>query len=136
MSVFSFLKNAAKQPNTKFNFFIIGTSLMAYSLNRYTNFLTRLPHIGIIFKNHFNDYLGAMVFIAYLNTLLIAKGYQPCKTLITLLLWGIVCSCAWEGIAPIALPYSTADWWDCAAYLLGMITYWLLLNLFKIKKTE
>ena len=37
-----------------------------------------------------------------------------------------MCGLAWEGIAPLVLPDSTGDWLDVAAYVLGMLTYWLL----------
>ena len=69
-----------------------------------------------------------MAFAAYLN-LVISLSRWPerrlCKPL-QFILAGLLCGLAWEGIAPLVLPDSTGDWLDVAAYVLGMLTYWLL----------
>ena len=76
--------------------------------------------------NHFNDYLGGIVFISYVNLLMVRGERKTFTTFPWMLCWSGVCSLCWEGIAPTILSYSTADWRDCIAYLLGMLTYWAL----------
>ena len=100
-----------------------------YAVNRYTQLFRSIPHLRVLFRNHFNDFLGAIAFIAYVNFLLFLCKRPPFTTLPALLVWAGVCSVAWEGIAPIFLPHSTGDWWDCLAYTLGMLTYWCLRRL-------
>lgn len=104
------------QKEQKINICIIVIALSIYSINRFTPLFLSIPYVGFVFRNHFNDFLGAIVFISYVNILLISKKYQPFKTVPALLLWGAVCSLFWEGLAPCFLPYSTADWLDCIAY--------------------
>lgn len=53
-------------------------------------------------------------------------GFFGIVLAVWMLCWSGVCSLCWEGIAPTILSYSTADWRDCIAYLLGMLTYWAL----------
>ena len=121
-------------PEKRKNFYCIGVSLPLYGINRFSNLFKSLPYIGTIFRNHFNDYLGAIIFMAFVNLLMISNRKPAFKTFPWMLFWGSICSVAWEGITPMFLPYSTADWLDCVAYYLGTVTYWIL-NKKDISKT-
>lgn len=85
--------------------------------------------VGDIIRFHFNDYLGGIVFLAYINGLIscLHTSIKRIESFKNCVLCGIVCSFFWEGLAPLFLPYSTADIRDCLAYVLGSITYWLIL---------
>lgn len=88
--------------------------------------------LGSILKYQFHDYLGAILLLAYTNILIFFCA-APCgriQTLSSTLLMGVVCAFAWEGIAPLVLAYSTADWRDCLAYLCGSVSYWILCRAF------
>lgn len=110
----------------KKNLLIIAISLAFYCVNRFSNLLKSVSCVGFIFRNHFNDYLGGIVFISYVNLLMVRGERKTFTTFPWMLCWSGVCSLCWEGIAPTILSYSTADWRDCIAYLLGMLTYWAL----------
>lgn len=115
------------QKEQKVNLYIILIALSIYTINRFTSLFSSIPYVGYVFRYHFNDYLGAIVFISYVNILLIRKNFQTFTTVPALLFWGAVCSIFWEGIAPCFLSYSTPDWLDYIAYFLGMFTYgWIL----------
>ncbi len=70
--------------------------------------------------------LGTVLFSAYWNLLLLWKGFRPWRRLGQLLLIGCLCAAVWEGVMPLLLPYSTADWLDCIAYLCGAALYRLI----------
>lgn len=114
-----------------FNLTTLFIALLFYAANRFSRLFSSISHLSWIFRFHFNDYLGAIVFVAYLNLLLVAGKRSVCVRFPILLLWACVLSIAWESLAPLALPYSTADWFDCLAYFLGVTTYWLLWRLFQ-----
>lgn len=116
-----------------FNLCVASAAFSLYIVNRFSRLFPSIPYLGHIFRNHFNDYLGAVLFIAYVNLLLLAGRRTPCTYLPGLAFWALLCSLTWEGLAPLLLPFSTADWWDCLAYCLGMFTYWCLLRLFSVK---
>lgn len=87
-----------------------------------------MPLLGYLLRCHFNDYLGGIAFAAYLN-LVISFSRWPHLRLHTPLQFaaaGLLCGLVWEGITPLFLSSSTGDWLDVAAYVLGMLTYWLL----------
>lgn len=102
--------------------------LTIYGLNRGSRklFDISVSWLKLILRNHLNDYLGAVVFAAYFNLLLSLAGRPRVERLPFFLALGLLCSAAWELLAPLVLTYSTADWIDCIAYFLGFLTYWLL----------
>jgi len=119
-----------KRTNNK-DIAVLLLSLALYCSNRFIlKPLSQQGIIGNILRNHFNDYLGAIVFLAYTNILVVCAGY-PAKRInsfIPILCLGLLCAIVWEGLLPLILPYSTADFLDCIAYLLGAITYWVINN--------
>lgn len=105
-------------------------SLALYGINRFTTCFSSLAWVGPIFRFHFNDYLGAIVFLCYVNILFAACRRPRLVKLPPLMALGGLCSLFWEGLAPRVFPRSTGDWLDCAAYLLGCVTYWVLIRIF------
>lgn len=106
-------------------------TLFLYSINRFLVKPYCNPESGIIsgfLCNHANDYLGGFLFCAYLHILLILGGEKRIhlSSFFDYLFLGILCAIAWEGIAPIFLVYSTADWLDCIAYICGTISYYFI----------
>lgn len=112
----------------KWNLRLFILVIFLYGINRFSSVFSSIPNIGIIFRNHFNDYLGAIAFISITNFLRIKNDFRPCETVPALFFWGTICSISWEGITPLFFSKSTADWLDCLAYYLGMLTYWCLLH--------
>lgn len=91
---------------------------------------------GYLVKCHVNDYLGGILFLAYTN-LLISRFLEPSRRIVRVvptILVGVVCALCWEGIAPMLLPYSTADILDGIAYILGSLTYWCINRTVKERK--
>lgn len=124
---FSLLSLARKFRNS--DVWILVSAIFLYSVNRFLlKPLWPATVYGQFFKYHFNDFLGAIVLLAYTNILigLFASSRKKLTKFLHIFLLGIICSIVWEGIAPILLPYSTSDWLDCLSYLSGSVTYWLL----------
>ena len=99
-----------------------------YAVNQQIKYEVTVPLLGYLLRCHFNDYLGGIAFAAYLN-LVISFSRWPHLRLHTPLQFaaaGLLCGLVWEGITPLFLSSSTGDWLDVAAYVLGMLTYWLL----------
>ena len=112
----------------RFDCGVLTLAISFYGLNRAAKnqlYIPSSPLTSILYY-HFNDYLGAIVFAVYVNLLLRAVGWKPIQRLRPLLFLALLCSVFWEGLAPLFLSYSTADWRDCIAYLFGFLTYWLL----------
>lgn len=103
-------------------------ALLVYSINRFVLKPLELPLFDYILQNHFNDFLGGFIFCCYVNTLM----YYNRKKMITNF-WFIIISMfcvsiSWEFIFPLFLKYSTSDWLDVLAYMLGTLLYYALLN--------
>ena len=84
-----------------------------------------MPILSYLLKCHFNDYLGGIFIIAYINIILQHSRYKQYR--IHTLLQGVVvtllCSIVWEFVAPYFFHYGTSDLWDIAAYMIGGSTY-------------
>lgn len=111
--------------------------LVVYAVNRFLLKPVMPNHaIGYFLKCHFNDFLGGILFPIYVNILIgiyLGKENQMAHVMEFVCL-GILCALFWEAIAPILLPYSTADILDCIAYLAGSITCWKLYKYMDSKK--
>ena len=111
---------------TRYNLRMMLLPMSIYFVNRFTNIFSAIPHLESVFQYHFNDYLGAIVIMAFTNFMIIYSGRSAITSFQGVLAAGALCSIAWEVIAPWFLPYSTPDWRDCIAYLVGMVTYYLI----------
>ena len=99
-----------------------------YLINRILKKYISIPLIGYICKNHLNDFIGGFLFCIYINMLLVLNNKKPiCKFYILFLIMLCV-SLTWEYVFPIFLSYSTSDFFDIIAYMLGTILYYLMFN--------
>lgn len=110
----------------KRNILILVLFLLIYFLNRHFKYYIDLPAVGYLCRCHLNDYIGGIVFCVYLNMLLVFNHRRPVLKLYHLLLIMSGVSILWEYFFPIFLSYSTSDFYDIIAYLLGTVTYYFL----------
>ena len=74
---------------------------------------------------YFNDFIGSITFVSYVNTVCSFKDYRLEKLWqIELLLFGS--GIFWEYITPLFRKSTTTDIWDLLAYLLGGLSYWMI----------
>lgn len=90
--------------------------------------------ISYILKCYFNDFLGGIAFLAYVNYILsfYVKGPIRIRSYYQIFLLSALCSIFWEVITPMFI-VSTADWMDFVAYTLGATTYWFFDNYVTIR---
>lgn len=117
--------------------YVFLSAMLFYSLNRFMlKEVVALPVLSNILKYHFNDYCGAIAFIAYVNILITCSKYKNRKVCslkaILPITFGI--SICWEGFAPLISNKSTADWLDVIAYIIGGISYWFLKRILEKKR--
>ena len=105
--------------------------LIVYSINRF--FVKkaldgRSGIVALVLKNHFNDFLGPMVLICYINIVitLVLGSEKRIVDLIPVIVVASICSLFWEGIFPRIFRFGTPDYYDCVAYYLGGVIYWLI----------
>ena len=112
---------------TRKNVYIIIVSLALYVLNRTFNNYIGNYYIHWFAVSYFNDFVGAIAFSAYcsilINTLL-KKRLNFIVLELILLLFGLY----WEFGAPLFREGLVCDWGDIVAYLLGGVTYYILIN--------
>lgn len=84
--------------------------------------------IQIFFISYFNDLICPLLFLSYVNILMMTTG-KEIKRLSVLLLLALVASLVWEFVAPIVKPTSVTDLIDIVCYLVGSVVYWLLMRL-------
>lgn len=97
-----------------------------YLINRLLKSYITIPVIDYICKCHLNDFIGGIVFCIYTNIILVLFKRKPIINIKILLIYMTFVSFIWEYIFPLFLPYSTSDFFDVIAYLLGTILYYLL----------
>ena len=76
----------------------------------------------------FNDFLGGFIFCCYVNTMFYLSHKKMINDFGFLIIFMFLVSICWEFIFPLFLNYSTSDWHDVFAYMLGTILYYLLLK--------
>ena len=78
-----------------------------------------------LFKNHVNDFIGGIAFLAYTNVLLaLVKPDKMIKSPLVTLAFIFCCGLFWECVAPLLVPGSIGDPLDLASYVLGGCAYW------------
>ena len=108
------------------NGIIIACVLLLYALNRFAlKEVVSIPILSYLLKCHFNDYLGGIFIIAYINIILQHSRYKQYRihTLLQAIVVTLLCSIVWEFVAPYFFHYGTSDLWDIAAYMIGGSTY-------------
>ncbi len=130
MKSFSSLRKDDKQ-----NLLLISISAILFYVNEAVKFKVEMPYLGYLLRNHFNDFLGGVSFIAVVNVILFFSIYNKIKRLGIILIIGAACSIVWELITPIFLKSSTGDYWDVVSYSLGFTLYWIIKRYINKDKT-
>lgn len=104
-----------------------------YVFNRFILKSLDLPYISYFLKNHFNDFLGGILFCCYVNALLFYNKKKLITNFFLLFSFMLIVSIIWEYIFPLFLKYSTSDMLDIIAYMCGTFLYYLLLNKYNKK---
>lgn len=112
-----------------FNLKLFIVCLCIYALNRLTNQLYYVPYASYVLRYHFNDYLAGIVFLAYLNIILGISVYKEYSVVRwdLVILTGIIIGIFWEFITPMYKSDSTSDIIDVFCYILGAISYKLII---------
>lgn len=115
-------------------FFVLLSAILFYT-NEAVKFKVKVPYLAYLLRNHFNDFLGGVSFIALVNVILFFSIYNKVKRLGSILLIGVACSIVWELITPVFLDSSTGDFWDAVSYSLGFTLYWIIKRFINKDKT-
>ena len=108
---------------------IIVCVLILYSLNRFIfKTVVNVPVVSYFLKCHFNDWLGGIFIVAYINVVLQHSRYKHVRihTLLHAILINAFCGIVWEFIGPYVFHHGTSDCYDILAYIIGGITYIML----------
>ncbi len=108
------------------NVIIIVCVLVLYSVNRFIlKWVVDVPIISYLLKCHFNDWLGGIFIIAYINIVLEHSRYKHMQihTLRWAIIINVLCGVFWEFVGPCMFRYGTSDCYDILAYIVGGITY-------------
>lgn len=119
----------------KQNLFLILLSAILFYINEAIKFKIKIPYWGYLLKNHYNDFLGGISFMALINFILFFSKYNKIKKLKIILLIGLMCSIFWELVTPIFVIDSTGDFWDAISYGFGFTVYWIIKRLKNKDKT-
>jgi len=119
----------------KINILIITVCFLLYAINRYTAFdETEGALLRIIWNYHFTDYLCIIVYFAVCNIFFDIFKRKGLYSLHTILIYSLLSCFAWEICVGFLNRYAVADLFDCLAYLLGGITYYLLFRFMTLKE--
>jgi len=118
-----------KEPNNKLNIYLIIITIALAIINILFLKKLELGILTIIFNNHFNDFLGGILILAYINICLSFIN-KEIKSLIYLIATILLISFVWEYLAIFIKPHSVFDYLDIFAYIFGSIVYWLIINRF------
>lgn len=114
---------SARKREYRFEIVAICVIVSFYCANRFLNLFDGLLPTAFT-RNHFNDLCGGMLFPAYANVLLeVLKMPVRIDDYPKVIGLGLLCSFAWEVVAPLVLERSTADPIDACMYLIGGIIY-------------
>ena len=115
---------------------IIAISMAVYTVNRIFKNSIDIPVVGYLCRCHLNDFIGGIVFTAYVNILLIYNKYPPLHKLGHILLLVLFAGISWEYILPLFIHRGVSDFWDVVSYTLGGIFYWIILITSKSKNSK
>ena len=105
---------------------VIVCVLIFYSLNRFVfKTIVDIPIISYLLKCHFNDWLGGIFIVAYINVVLQYSRYRHMRihTLPCVILINTLCGIVWEFVGPYVFHHGTSDYYDILAYIFGGIAY-------------
>ena len=119
----------------KKNIIILIITLSIYSFNRfYLKSIIEIPVLSVILRNHFNDFLAGVAFLAYLNFILshYKMGKYQVDNLRNAIITAFLCGLFWEFITPLYKKNSTSDWLDILAYILGASSYIIIIKILSL----
>lgn len=76
---------------------------------------------------YLNDYLAPILFLSYVNIILSTRNVEI-NRLYSIIMICLINGMIWEYLAPYVKEDSVADILDILAYLIGGITYWLIIK--------
>ncbi len=120
------ITNRFNNKDDKQNLLLIIVSAILFYGNEVMKLKIKIPYIGYLLKNHYNDFLGGISFIALVNVILLFSKYNKIKKLKHILIIGLICSIAWELVTPVFVSESIGDFWDVISYGLGFTLYWII----------
>ena len=85
-------------------------------------------YLWIFCKYHLNDLICLLVVLPYIEILLIIINHEI-TSFSGIFLLSFVCAVIWELLIPLVKQDSISDPIDFLCYLIGGITYWMLLKL-------
>lgn len=100
--------------------------MQLYVLNRFwLKHAIQLPIVSYILKCHFNDWIGGICIIAYVNIVLANSKYSHCRIqkIGSVALCGLMCGILWEYVFPVFYHRGVSDLGDVIAYVIGGMTY-------------
>lgn len=109
----------------QWDFWLFIFPIMVFFINNRIKYNIEIPILDVIMQNHFNDFLGGISIMAYINLILSLKKDKPLRIekfwilTLSIILIGIF----WEVISPLYLSNSTGDPLDIFAYFLGGCAY-------------
>ena len=105
------------------NMYIIVICICIYLVNEmfFKNFTKGL--LNYISICYFNDFMAPIIFLSYMNIILLTRR-QEVKKITTIILVCIINGVLWEYGADLVKDGSVIDLYDFIAYLLGGIVYW------------
>lgn len=111
-------------------------AMTVYTLNRLFKSHIDVPVLGYLCRCHLNDFIGGGVFICYTNLILIFSQRQPRYSAVFVVPIALAASLMWEYAAPLLLPYSTSDFLDVAAYVLGALLYMAVMRVSMLSENK
>ena len=118
--------SANKYQERRLEAYLIIASLVVYSVNRFTPIWS-----GEFAANHLNDLMAGVLLPAYINLVLSYSKYEfRVDRVSRSCMVGVLCCFSWELLAPLLLPFSTADLVDCACYFVGVFLHLGVMKLY------
>jgi hypothetical protein len=117
-----------KNPFILLNLKIIIVSMTLGIINNL--FLKRINLLILtnLFNCYFNDLLGAILILAYINLILFFFSYKKIKSLKIFIGLIFLIGFVWEYLAIFFKPYSVFDYVDFIAYFIGSLVYWRIIK--------
>lgn len=120
----------AKSRFNKLDLSVIITAAALYYLNTYILKVYTSGALNYFCVCYFNDFLAALLLLAYANILLGAVNSRFCK-LSTILFIAVIVGFFWEFWSPPIKINRTADYIDILYYCIGAAYYWGVCCYFK-----
>lgn len=113
-----------------FEILAVGATMALYCANRFYRLFDCCIPLSFA-QFYFGDLCGGTLFPAYVNLVGLVVIKKPLiNSFKRILILELICSIAWEVIAPLVLPRSTGDALDVLAYFCGGLLYFAFRRLY------